>query len=61
MIVKAKTYRILVKEHNKATKEITITTDRDIEWTMDQYSRNRHIEKWEILEVVNTVHNLLLG
>jgi len=45
MILKKTTYKVLVKEYNEAPREIEITTDRGIEWSMDQYGRNRHIHK----------------
>ena len=61
MIVKKTTYKVLVKEYNEEPREIEITTDRGIEWSMDQYGRNRHVESWRVVEVIEKKDNLLLG
>ena len=42
-----KTYRILIEYLNGDKEEIDLTTDR-LEWSMDQYGRNRLPFTWEI-------------
>jgi len=54
-----KTYKIEIKPNKIETENsiiierpytIELTTD-DIEWSMEQYQRNREAFSWEILEV----------
>ena len=54
-----KTYKIEIKPNKIETEDsiiierpytIELTTD-DIEWSMEQYQRNREAFSWEILEV----------
>ena len=42
-----KIYKILIEYLNGDKEEIDLTTDR-LEWSMDQYQRNRLHFKWEI-------------
>lgn len=55
------TYKVLIHENGKPPREIEITTDRGIEWSMEQYGRNRHLLDWKVLESSDDVKNLLLG
>jgi hypothetical protein len=57
----SKKYRILIKEASKPEKEIEISTE-DLEKAIEQYSRNRHVERWEIVETVDIDKpNMLFG
>ena len=42
-----KTYKILIEYLHGGEEEIELTTDR-LEWSMDQYQRNRLPFKWEL-------------
>lgn len=44
-----KTYKIRIQEYGSVSYDIELTTD-DIEWSMDQYQRNRKPFTWEIIE-----------
>jgi hypothetical protein len=44
-----KTYKIRIVEHGSISYDIEITTD-DIEWSMNEYQRNRNFLVWEIIE-----------
>ena len=44
-----KTYKIKIQEYSSVSYDIELTT-KDIEWSMDQYQRNRKPFTWEIIE-----------
>lgn len=44
-----KTYKIRIQEHGSVSYDIEITTD-NLEWSMEQYQRNRDFFTWEIIE-----------
>lgn len=43
------TYKIRILEHGVVSHDIKITTD-NIEWSMEQYQRNRRFFTWEIIK-----------
>ena len=44
-----KTYKIRIMEHGAVSYDIELSTD-DVEWSMNQYQRNREPLTWEIIE-----------
>jgi len=44
-----KTYKIRIQEHGSVSYDIELTTE-DLEWSMEQYQRNRDFFTWEIIE-----------
>jgi hypothetical protein len=49
---KAKTYKIKFKEFDKDEPQVLEIKTNDINFTVEQISRNRHIESMDIKEVV---------
>ena len=45
----SKNYKIRIFEGGKVSYDIELTTD-DLEWSMEQYQRNRDFLTWEIIE-----------
>ena len=45
----SKNYKIKIIEGGRVSYDIELTT-KDIEWSMDQYQRNRKPFTWEIIE-----------
>lgn len=45
-----KNYKILIVEQNSEPYTIDLTTDR-LEWSMEQYGRNRYISSYKVLEI----------
>ena len=45
-----KNYKILITEQNSEPYTIDLSTDR-LEWSMEQYGRNRYISSYKVLEV----------
>lgn len=44
-----KTYKLRIFEGGRVTYDIEMTTD-NLEWSMEQYQRNREFLTWEIIE-----------
>jgi hypothetical protein len=44
-----KNYKIRIFEHGVVSYDIEVTTD-NLEWSMEQYQRNRKFLTWEIIE-----------
>ena len=60
-ISKRKTYLVEVMYYeNHNTEVVTITTD-NINWSMNQYQRNRKAFSWEILDWKQEIDNRKLG
>ena len=47
--IMSKNYKIRIFEGGRVSYDIELTT-KDIEWSMDQYQRNRKPFTWEIIE-----------
>lgn len=45
----SKTYLIEINYSSGGKKQIELTTDR-LEWSMEQYKRNREFLKWRIIQ-----------
>ena len=45
----SKTYKVRIFEDGKISYDIEITTE-NLEWSMEQYERNRAPLTWEIIE-----------
>mgnify|MGYP003133107787 CR=1 FL=1 len=56
--MKSKIYNIEVTEYHSdgsgdfGVNMIQLETDR-LEWSMDQYSRNRHVKSWKVISELN--------